>query len=184
MTKARDLASGGFGLVLIKPSSVVNGTDNGKGTVSFSAASTVSLNDVFSTNYTNYKIVHSFTSTANGDLAFRFRVSNADNTTSSYKRGRMYVGSVDSLAFGSDNQTVTSGFFFNAAKTGSNNLTTAEVSNPFATQTTPIQIETSGRFFISSAGQFDGATSFTGFTVYCDGAFTMTGEISVYGYNK
>ncbi len=35
MTKARDLANGGFGLVLMKPSSVVNGTDNGKGTVSF-----------------------------------------------------------------------------------------------------------------------------------------------------
>ncbi len=31
MTKARDLANGGFGLVLVKPSSVVNGTDNGKG---------------------------------------------------------------------------------------------------------------------------------------------------------
>jgi hypothetical protein len=44
MTKARDNANGGFGLVLVKPSSVVNGTDNGKGTVSFSAASTVSLN--------------------------------------------------------------------------------------------------------------------------------------------
>jgi len=47
MTKARDLANGGFGLVLIKPSSVVNGTDNGKGTVSFSGVTSVSLNDVF-----------------------------------------------------------------------------------------------------------------------------------------
>ncbi len=27
MTKARDLANGGFGLVLVKPSSVVGGTD-------------------------------------------------------------------------------------------------------------------------------------------------------------
>jgi hypothetical protein len=43
MTKARDLANGGFGLVLIKPSSVVNGTDNGKGTVSFSGVTSVSL---------------------------------------------------------------------------------------------------------------------------------------------
>jgi hypothetical protein len=33
MTKARDNANGGFGLVLVKPSTVVNGTDNGKGTV-------------------------------------------------------------------------------------------------------------------------------------------------------
>jgi hypothetical protein len=57
LTKARDLANGGFGLVLMKPSSVVNGTDNGKGTVSFSAAASVSLNDVFSSAYDNYKIV-------------------------------------------------------------------------------------------------------------------------------
>ncbi len=55
MTKARDLANGGFGLVLIKPSSVVNGTDNGKGTVSFSGVTSVSLNDVFNATYTNYK---------------------------------------------------------------------------------------------------------------------------------
>jgi hypothetical protein len=47
MTKARDNANGGFGLVLVKPSTVVNGTDNGKGTVSFSGASTVSLNGCF-----------------------------------------------------------------------------------------------------------------------------------------
>jgi hypothetical protein len=51
MTKARDNANGGFGLVLVKPSTVVNGTDNGKGTVSFSGASSVSLNDVFSWKY-------------------------------------------------------------------------------------------------------------------------------------
>ena len=57
MTKARDLANGGFGLVLIKPSTVVNGTDNGKGTVSFTTASSVSLNDVFNSTYTNYKII-------------------------------------------------------------------------------------------------------------------------------
>ncbi len=57
MTKARDLANGGFGLVLVKPFSVVGGTDNGKGTVSFSGATTVSLNDVFSSTYMNYKII-------------------------------------------------------------------------------------------------------------------------------
>jgi len=73
MTKARDLANGGFGLVLVKPSSVVGGTDNGKGTVSFSAASSVSLNDVFSATYKNYKII--FTGTgANDDLKLRLRV--------------------------------------------------------------------------------------------------------------
>jgi len=57
MTKARDLANGGFGLVLVKPSSVVNGTDNGKGTVSFSAVGSVSLNNVFSSTYDNYRIM-------------------------------------------------------------------------------------------------------------------------------
>jgi hypothetical protein len=74
MTKARDNANGGFGLVLMKPSSVVNGTDNGKGTVSFSAASSVSLNDVFSSTYDNYRILCRFTDTASGGSNIDFEI--------------------------------------------------------------------------------------------------------------
>ena len=81
MTKARDLANGGFGLVLIKPSTVVNGTDNGKGVISFSSTGSVSLNDVFSSKYTNYRVLLNCTS-GSGNLSIRLRASNSDNGSS------------------------------------------------------------------------------------------------------
>ena len=94
MTKARDLANGGFGLVLIKPSSVVNGTDNGKGTVSFSGASSVSLNGVFSSTYKNYRISFDNITMPTGagatDLLLRLRAGGS-NTTTNYTGAGFYM---------------------------------------------------------------------------------------------
>jgi hypothetical protein len=90
LTKARDNANGGFGLVLMKPSTVVNGTDNGKGTVSFSAATSVSLNDVFSSTYDHYRVVLDAVG-LDVDFRFRLRASGSDNTTSNYWFGGYYI---------------------------------------------------------------------------------------------
>jgi len=83
MTKARDLANGGFGLVLIKPSSVVNGTDNGNGVITLGGVTSVSLNNVFSSNYDNYKIMFASAS-ASGSLSFTLRAGGSNNSTSNY----------------------------------------------------------------------------------------------------
>jgi hypothetical protein len=52
------------------------------GTVTFTGASSVSLNGVFSSTYDNYRIV--FTTTTISNIFMRLRVSNADETTSQY----------------------------------------------------------------------------------------------------
>lgn len=187
MTKARDLASGGFGLVLVKPSSVVNGTDNGKGTVSFSGASTVSLNDVFSATYDNYMIVSRYTTSASGEIKLRLRVSGSDNTTSNY-------GDVTFLANNTTTRTqnVLASFslMINATDSTNEKSFAINILQPFASVRTQytgtyagIGGDVTGDQVGFTGGGFDATTSFTGFTIF-PGAGNITGTISVYGYNK
>lgn len=192
MTKARDLASGGFGLVLMKPSSVVNGTDNGKGTVSFSGISSVSLNGVFNSTYTNYRLLVNLTSvTADNDSFVRLRASGSDNTASVYGGAIWYINSAGSS--GSASQGATGSYW--ATQYMGTTHTAGEfimdILNPFeARQTgaTGHQIRhnssTTGDVEERLASYVHGAsTSFDSLT-YGRASGNMTGTISVYGYNK
>lgn len=183
MTKARDLANGGFGLVLIKPSSVVGGTDNGKGTVSFSAQTTVSLNDVFNATYDNYRIVINALGTTNDpdDILIRLRVSNADNTNASYER----VFSRINTAFGATQQGSQTAFVLGATSTLWAGASVDMMQPNLARRT---------HFYGLSAynansetgliyGFFNADTVFTGFSLVALSG-NITGTVSVYGYNK
>jgi hypothetical protein len=109
MTRSRQTADWGSraGLAKIVPSSVAVGSGTGSasalGTVTFSAVSSVSLNDVFSSTYNHYRIVSDIqTSVANPELDFRYRVSGSDNSTSNYYFTGFYSFSSDTV-IGNDN---------------------------------------------------------------------------------
>ena len=182
MTKARDLANGGFGLVLVKPSSVVGGTDNGKGTVSFSAASSVSLNDVFSSTYENYLLLLRTTASAD-NIQIRMRVSGSDDSSANYHNlGLRITTTVDRVASYAQTsyriaefstgkgaaQAVIYGPFL-AALTQFNGLITNGYQSPMENG--------------FQMGTHNVATSYTGFTLL-PASGTMTGNVSVYGFNK
>ena len=192
MTKARDLASGGFGLVLIKPSTVVGGTDNGKGTVSFSAASSISLNDVFSSTYDNYRIIMNLTtSSTNTSIAWRARVSGADNSSSNYMWNKLLwnSNSTPGTATNGSGGLTTWAYFGEAGQTSAMSLIEMEINGMFASTRAKS---------ISSTSTDDGATGITQIrwgagmnvtTSYTSISLipvsgTITGSVSVYGYNK
>jgi len=185
MTKARDLANGGFGLVLVKPSSVVGGTDNGKGTVSFTA-STVSLNNVFSSTYDNYRVIVNNLVGNTGtslSLTLRFRVSNSD-TTSGYYWQRIR-GSGTSTTSSSAN--IVGEINLGVYNSGNRAHMVFDVTSPFLTVNTMVtnhgvDFDNNTQTQISVGGLNDG-TSYTGLTIIGSSA-SMTGQISVYGYNK
>ena len=187
MTKARDLANGGFGLVLVKPSSVVGGTDNGKGTVSFSAASTVSLNDVFNSTYDNYRVIGNISQSADVAITLRVRVGGSDLTTSTYKWSRYFNYSADGTYANSVSNSATS--IDVPAGILDRGFMIWDFANPFNAFNTHIQNRSS---FINSAnasynftgnGSVNNTTSYTGFTLIASSG-TMTGTLSVYGINK
>jgi hypothetical protein len=75
------------GLVQIVPTSVAVGSGSGSvdanGAITFTSASSVSINGCFTSAYDNYKVVAYFT-TLTGGLTFRLRASGSDNSTSNY----------------------------------------------------------------------------------------------------
>jgi hypothetical protein len=184
MTKARDLANGGFGLVLMKPSSVVNGTDNGKGTVSFSGVSSVSLNGVFNSTYENYKILFTLdTNSVPGEINFKMRTSNADNSVNYVSRGVQSTGSVSGISVSSTYGRLLTNYYSELVGLS------WELFTPFLSKKTrwnsqSYGSDTSGAvvtYIISGAHEVQ--SSMDGFTVF-PASGNFTGTVSVYGYNK
>ena len=191
MTKARDLANGGFGLVLIKPSTVVNGTDNGKGTVSFSAATSVALNGVFSSTYDNYRLILNIEyNSADASIDLKLR-SGASDSSASYSYGRITVNRTGTSATQGGNDAITGwrlgevdgdapAHFFQCV---------LDIGLPFTTQYTTFNqvgsfITTTTQIFGTAGGGTHGQSiSYDGINIIPT-AGNITGRMSVYGYNK
>ena len=189
MTKARDLANGGFGLVLVKPSSVVNGTDNGKGTVSFSGVGTsgVSLNNVFNSTYDNYRIMIILTTAASAGIRFRVRASNADLTSSTYRHLSYYANSAaNSFSALDASSSATSGSLgYGGSRSSSIEF---DIFNPKLLEYTHLRAkstfaDSTNMFALDSGIVVNDLISYDGFTIYPESS-TITGSVSVYGYNK
>ena len=178
-------------LRLIIPTSITatggSGSISTTGTVSFTSASAISLNDVFSTTYDNYKLVIKLVSSLENRVDFRMRVSGADNSTSNYykqqtlsKDGTTVQGS-ESLA-----QTSFIGYGTNTSITP----ILLEVYSPFIAEATAFlgwnhKVETLATVHESNfaSGIHNVASSFTGISLIPAGG-TITGNVSVYGYKK
>lgn len=176
------------GMKLLVPTSADNGTVGATGAVTFSAVSSVSLNDVFSSTYENYRVVYSLTGSAASWALIRLRVSSADNSTSNYKY-RSYVGNYLSTATDDTgklglSQTSFPGTIFVSTAKGAGSL---EFYSPQLTENTIMTsqnaMDISNGYTVLSSGIFGASTSFTGFSLI-SGSGTITGTVRVYGYKN
>jgi hypothetical protein len=200
MGRARDLAnilssSGNvaldseLALSLITPTSIAatggSATISTTGAVSFTSASAISLNDVFSATYLNYKILITYTSAPGVATRLRWRVAGSDNSGTDYNytvfRSNMFDGTTSSWT-----QTADGNTFHNIGETSSGEASASniDVFQPFATaKTTYVQSSVRLGSFYGGAGYFNATTSFTGFSIVPSSG-TMTGTLSVYGYRN
>jgi len=180
------VAAAAAGLRMVVPTSVAVGSGSGSvdanGAVTFSGASSVSLNGCFSSTYQNYKIVLNISASGtSNDLQMRFRVSGTDATTN-YNRYGIAVNSAGSTVnYGSG----TGQAFFYVNQT-SNIDTGAEFNlySPFEAIATRIVATSSGGTSpVFMGGRHTTASSYDGFTLYPDTS-TVTGTVRVYGYKN
>lgn len=181
------------GLIPMKPSSVViasgSGSVNDIGTVTFSGATAISLNNVFTSAYRNYKIVVNtpIVSTA-GNLAIRLRNGGTDNTTNNYYQYWLInrvTGATQTNSGGPNNYqslypytNVTNGLFNYSGDIFAPNVSTVVTTiNGVAmgSDSTSTANVLSGIMF-NATGSFDGITLLTT-------AGTVGGTVTVYGYN-
>jgi hypothetical protein len=157
-------------------------------TTSFTSQSTVSIDNVFSSTYDNYRIVCHITNTSTADgLSMRLRVSGADNSTANYNGARIesnsgasanryFAGSTSFDINSTDDGGVAAGFIL-------------DLEAPFIANHTVGQINVMGQNSSASYSSrvggyvFSATTSFTGFTIF-PGSGTIAGTIRVYGYRN
>jgi hypothetical protein len=156
-------------------------------TQSFTASSAVSVNDCFSSEYTNYRvIIQCDSSSGNTDLRLRLRVGGVDNNTANSYARQVVQGNGSSTAAARDNfDTLVLGSM--SDQTGS--VFTLDIMRPFeATRTSflcnNLYITSGDAPLIYFTNAFhDQSTSYDGMTFYPSGvSLTTTGHFWVYGY--
>lgn len=158
-------------------------------TTSFSAASTVGINNCFSNLYDNYRIVINVTSaTTNFDPLFlRMRSDTTDNSSNNYKfqqRYFFYGGSA-----GDGTSTAISGFPIASVDAGAGNLAVGlkasiDVIGPFLTSYTAYSyLGTQNNYNFYGGGIMTVNTSYNGCS-FTPAAGNITGTLSIYGYRK
>ena len=157
--------------------------------LSFSGVSSQSINDVFSATYDNYRIVLEINATSlNTGVNLRLRVGGVDNSSSEYLNNRLFFEAANVTSTGASTTTVSFTSIAEHSQTVGNTTVSYDVFSPFATRITNIHgvgnYRYSGQYYgFIKTGQTSVTTSFTGFTVI-PAAGTITGNVSVYGYNK
>jgi len=196
MTRSRQTADWGSraGLAKIVPSSVAVGSGTGSadslGTVTFSSASSVSLNGVFNSTYDNYKIIFNsdpIATTAQAAL-LRLRTS-SDDSGANYNQSGFYNSSNTASPLQPDadtNQTSWRSMYLTTTA-GDYHMAIIEIIVPNLAKPTGYQMLSSQRVGATSqcvlrSGALNTTTQYTGFTLSATTA--MTGTIRVYGYTQ
>lgn len=185
-------AANRIALIGIVPTSVagtgVSVATNGQ--VSFSAATTVSLNGVFTSTYDNYRIAFNFPSrTVSTSISIRLRQLGVDVTSSNYDFVRNYATGTTNTVDSSSSSTGVP-----LDKTVSATQVTNGVLDLFgpALGSTPTTGNVQSMILSSSAGSVcqigiinEGTTPSDGITFYLSGGTgTFNGTVRVYGYNN
>ena len=166
MTRARDVASQG-GLVLLN-------------TTTFSAQSTVSINNVFSSTYTNYKLLINLVPSASTTVNLRLRNLGTDNSANLY-----YTTGYESSSGGLSNRYNQQTFWWLSSNTTSatSYFYNVDLGNPALADFTLGSL--SGQNFAYNTSNYQifhyVQSSFDGMTVFPTSG-TITGTIEVYGY--
>jgi hypothetical protein len=156
-----------FGMTLLSSSAI-------------SAAESISVNNVFSSSYQNYKIIYNVTGTTNAGLTIRLRNAGADATT-----GYVYqILQASATTITASRDTSSQVFSVGATRSSGNTFANVEISNPFASAETSYfsncQDPSSAALIDIKAGSNSNATSYDGFT-FRVASGTMTGTLRVYG---
>lgn len=175
------------GMILMRPTSIVvagvgaTASIGVNGSVTFTSATSLSLNGVFTSAYDNYMVVMRSNTSTTSNYQVRLRVSGTDNSTASSYTYQYIQASSTTVVAG---RTTTNFGYINAGANTQRDGTTVYFYGPNLAQPTAFRSVT--MYDANSAVIFDMAnthnqsTAYDGFTLFTD-IGTATGLISVYG---
>jgi hypothetical protein len=150
-------------------------------TTSFSAVSSQQITNIFSATYDNYLIlVYGGTGSASVGIGLTLGATNTG-----YHNKLIYGSYADNTVLGAGNANAAS--FISAAASAANGISgKITLLNPFLTRETMFFADNTqglvGGSFVTNGGFLNNTTSYTAFTLTPTSG-TITGSVSVYGYN-
>lgn len=172
---------------IVRPTSIVGGTQQADGSINFSAVATVSLNGIFTSRFREYEVRYrTTTKTLSAGISIRLRNAGTDNSTGNYFYRR--IGNAGGTAVAEFGQTAGTSFEPDFTATPvivkSLRLLTPNTATPTVVWSAG-GIETDNSINITNTLSFSGvhktSTAFDGLTLYV-AAGTMTGNLVVVGY--
>ena len=158
-------------------------------TQSFSAASTVSVNNCFTSTYDNYRVVGSVTGASVAVLRFRLRAGGSDNSASSYDTAVWRMAANNTTATWASGTTTSSDILSMDSGYPPHTVQMDVIAPYLASYTRCAWSGACGLSGVSGTAMFSGALGhyvtgqFDGFTIY-PSTGTITGTLTVYGYTK
>ena len=157
-------------------------------TTSFSAVASQSVNSVFTSSFTNYRIILNTTQAGGSNQIFlRLRAAGTDTSTNYYWAGSYVPLSSTATVTGFNGGGSTSSFRIAGATTsGARAVGSIDLINPqVAGTTTFYSITVDGISFgsILQSGTLNNSTSYDGFTLISETS-NITGTVQVFGYNQ
>jgi hypothetical protein len=175
-------------MVLMRPTSIVvagvgaTASIGVNGSVTFTSATSLSLNGVFTSGFDNYMISMRLNASPGDDFVHRFRVSGSDNSTASSYVGQ-YLDANNTTISGA-RQALTYGRGAYAAGTQRGGFT-YNIYGPALTQPTAWRCISSSdgnsAYIFDVAGTHNQSVTYDGITFLQMGSGLFTGLVSVYG---
>lgn len=180
-----------LGLAQIIPTSVTVGSGSGSvsatGGVTFSGASSVTINSCFNATYENYLILLDHTTSGGGNLNLQFTSAGTPNsTTGNYRFSGFYSVYTSATLNGSNSSTSWGQFIVGASGATNNSYAVIEIGGPFSsTRNTSllVQDQRSDYGYEVRGGALTVTTSYDGIKLFSD-AGNISGNCRIYGYRN
>jgi hypothetical protein len=153
-------------------------------TTTFSAQSTINIDNVFTSDYDDYRVIVDFTTiSASNGFSLRYRTSGSTNSTSNYNLNFVNIEAWTTVGTLTGNQDGTGtshsvGYNF----TGEPSSVSLDIFNPNLSLKTLASGISIGNNLSIRAYRFNATTQFDGFSIFS--ASNLSGNIRVYGYRK
>jgi hypothetical protein len=151
----------------------------------FTSAATITVDNIFTSSYTNYKIMMTYTSSTGANQTMQLRVGGVTATASDYHSQNLQANGTSLTGA----RATGASFVIGAANGAFNSSTSIELLSPFVATGTNISAATiysagaySTPIWVDHRGSHSVATAYDGFILTMAG--TCTGSYTIYGYGK
>jgi len=155
----------------------------------FTAVTSVSVNNCFTSTYAHYKIIFTMSSKSDtSNMRIRLRVSGTDNSSSNYYFNGAEAASDTATTIGATRSNGLATSFILGPIGSGPGASDVTLYNPFASEATFLNASTVCQYDSNIMVRFMGGrmtvtTSYDGFTLFPDTG-TVTGTVRVYGYRS